>query len=253
MKIQRLYVGLDYHKASIQVCVLDHQGNVLGNRRFANDWIPIVQWTRTLGHVERCAIESCGGAADLAEQLVTLAGWSVDLAHPGYVARLKGSPDKSDFSDARLLADLTRVGYLPKVWLAPEGIRELRRLVRYRQQLAEQRRSIKLRIRALLRDHRVTELTGKPWTKRWLAWLDECDDRAAHGAAGDRTNHCVDDPRGDRALRSLHQREAVGQVLRPLAAQRLQRRTSGGCGVDQSGQCAPSRRADRGGMAVGEM
>jgi hypothetical protein len=58
------------------------------------------------------------------------------VAHPGYVARMKQSPDKSDFSDARLLADLPPVGYLPKVWLAPECVRELRRLLRYREQLA---------------------------------------------------------------------------------------------------------------------
>lgn len=176
MNVQELYIGLDYHKASIQVCIIDRHGTVLGNRRCQNDWQSIVQWVHTHGKVKRAAIESCAGAANLAEQLVTLAGWSVDLAHPGYVARLKGSPDKSDFSDARLLADLTRVGYLPKVWLAPEGIRELRRLMRYRQQLAEQRRATKLRIRALLRDHRITEPDGKPWTKRWLAWLGECDE-----------------------------------------------------------------------------
>ena len=32
---------------------------------------------------------------------------------------MKKSPDKTNFSDAKLLADLVRVGYLPKVWLAP--------------------------------------------------------------------------------------------------------------------------------------
>ena len=52
--------------------------------------------------------------------------------HPGYVARMKRSPDKSDLSDAHLLADLTRVNYLPKVWLVPQAIRVLRRLMRHR-------------------------------------------------------------------------------------------------------------------------
>jgi len=36
------------------------------------------------------------------------------------------SPDKTDFSDARVLADLERVGYLPRVWIAPQQLRELR-------------------------------------------------------------------------------------------------------------------------------
>jgi hypothetical protein len=49
----------------------------------------------------------------------------VQLAHPGYVARMKQSRDKTDFGDARMLADLERVGYLPRVWLAPEEVREM--------------------------------------------------------------------------------------------------------------------------------
>ncbi len=68
---------------------------------------------------------------------------------------MKRSPDKSDFADAHLLADLCRVGYLPRVWLPPKVIRDLRRLTRFRQQLVDQRRDIKLRIRALLREERI--------------------------------------------------------------------------------------------------
>jgi len=125
-----------------------------------------------VGAEVRAAIEACGGAADLAEELVTRAGWHVDLAHPGYVARMKGNPDKTDYSDAKMLADLERVGYLPKVWHAPAEVRELRRLVRYRQQLVGQRRNVKLRVGALLRDNRVAAPDGvNPWTVAWVTWL----------------------------------------------------------------------------------
>jgi transposase len=108
----------------------------------------------------------------LAEELVQKAGWCVDLAHPGFVARMKQNPDKTDCQDAFLLADLERVGYLPRVWLAPEYVRELRRLVRHRQVLVQQRRATKLRMRALLRDNRCAAPAGvNPWTKKWYAWL----------------------------------------------------------------------------------
>jgi transposase len=70
-----------------------------------------------------------------------------------------------------LLADLERVGYVPKVWLAPQEVRELRRLVRYRQQLVNDRRNIKLRVSALLRDHRLRSGSFRPWTRGWVAWL----------------------------------------------------------------------------------
>jgi len=138
----------------------------------ANDWQVIANLVACFGSEVQAAIESCAGAADLAEELVQRAGWSVNLAHPGFVARMKQNPDKTDFHDAHLLADLERVGYLPRVWLAPEAVRELRRLVRYRQQLAQRRRDAKLRIRALLREQRLKAPPGvNPWTRAWLNWL----------------------------------------------------------------------------------
>ena len=114
-----VFVGLDYHQAFVQVCVLHRSGRVLANHRCPNDRAALARTVGRHGADVRAAIEACCGAADLAEELVSEEGWSVDLAHPGYVARIKQSPDKSDFSDARLVADLARVGYLPRVWLAP--------------------------------------------------------------------------------------------------------------------------------------
>lgn len=105
--------------------------------------------------------------------------WNVDLAHPGYVARMKQNPDKHDWGDARMLADLERVGYLPQVWLAPAYIRELRRLVRYRQQLVDERKTTKLRMGALLRDHRIRNVSAGRWTRAWLRWLRDCQELPA--------------------------------------------------------------------------
>jgi transposase len=165
-----VFVGLDYHQASVHVCVLDGAGKQLANRDCKNDCTAIERMVRRHGVPRKVAIEACTGAAHLADQLIARAGWPVRLAHPGYVARLKQSPDKSDYSDARLLADLERVGYLPPVWLAPEQVRELRRLVRYRQQLVAERRNIKLRVSALLREQRLF-LSGKAWSKTWRRWV----------------------------------------------------------------------------------
>jgi len=168
-----LYVGLDYHQDSVQVCVLESTGQVVLNRSCSNEWWAVRKSIGQHQGMVRAAIEACCGAADLAEELVGQAGWSVALAHPGYVARIKQSPDKTDFSDARLLADLERVGYLPRVWLAPEPIRELRRLVRYRQGVARERRSLKLRVCALLREQRLKAPPGvRRWSKAWLIWLE---------------------------------------------------------------------------------
>jgi transposase len=167
-----VFVGLDYHDSSVRVCVLDTDGSELANADRANDWKAIAQFADRFGRPVRAAIESCCGAADLAEELVSCAGWSVDLAHPGYVQRMKQNPDKTDCQDAHLVADLERVGYLPRVWLAPHYIRELRRVIRYRLQLTEQRRAVKLRLRALLREQRCHAPEGmNAWTKAWEHWV----------------------------------------------------------------------------------
>jgi transposase len=167
-----LFVGLDYHQDSVQVCVLDPEGKVLLNRSSRNDWQELQRLVSPLGTVRRVGIEACCGAADLAEELVERAGWNVSLGHPAYIAKIKGSPDKSDYSDSRLLADLTRVGYLPRVWLAPSSIRELRQLVTHRQRLVDQRRAAKLQVGGVLREQRVKidpARSGARWSKAWIS------------------------------------------------------------------------------------
>jgi transposase len=165
-----IHVGLDYHSNEVQVCVEDSSGQMLANGSCPNDWNAIRDFAERHGRVVGAALEASTGAADMAEELVTRAGWSVSLAHPGYVSRMRQNPDKHDFGDARMLADLMRVGYLPRVWLAPQHLRELRRLVRYRAQLVNERRNIKLRIAALIRDHRLKG-PGRRWTIAWMEWL----------------------------------------------------------------------------------
>lgn len=166
-----VFVGLDYHQDSVQVCVLDAGGKVLVNRRVANDGWVIQSLCFRFGTPRRVAIEACCGAADLAEELAAKWQLPMHLGHPGYVKRMKQSPDKTDFGDAHLLADLARVDYLPQVWLAPRAIRELRRLVRHRGQLVDRRKDTKLRIRGLLRENRLKCPHANAWTKAWFAWL----------------------------------------------------------------------------------
>lgn len=174
MAILDLFVGLDYHDESIQVCVIDGDGTVRANRALPNDIECVGEFIWSYGMPKAVAIEACCGAADFIEKLGARYQWDVRMAHPGYVSRLKQGSDKTDFGDAGLLADLLRVDYLPQVWLAPAETRQLRRLSRYRQGLAEDRKRVKLRIRALLREERVTyEGAGRAWSKPWMQWLKE--------------------------------------------------------------------------------
>ena len=63
------FVGLDYSDERVQVCLLDAQGKQLDNQCCGNDWQEIVRSVERHGRVAEAAIESCTGAANLAEEL----------------------------------------------------------------------------------------------------------------------------------------------------------------------------------------
>jgi len=173
MNILSFWVGLDYHEDAIRVCVMNAEGITLANRNCPNDVESVGELVWNYGEPSGIAVEACGGAAAFAHALQQRYQWRVRLAHPGYVNRLKQSPDKSDHDDAEILADLLRVDYLPEVWLPPVEILQLRRLVRYRQGQAAERKNIKQRIRALLREERMPRPNCNPWTKAWFQWVRE--------------------------------------------------------------------------------
>lgn len=165
-------VGIDYHERGVQVCVMSRDGRVEFNRKVRNDIDAVVEAIGR-GRTEVTVVaEACNGSATFLDQLHLSTGWPVRLCHPGYAQRMRANPDKTDKSDGELIADLTRVGYLPEVWLAPAAIRDLRALVRYRAAEIDKGRVIKLRIRALLRNNRVRPPEGVSlWTIKGRKWL----------------------------------------------------------------------------------
>ena len=71
------------------------------------------------------------------------------------------------------MADLVRVGYLPRAWLAPPWIRDLRWLVRHRQQLVNERRLV-----GITQDN---PMVTKPLTHAGIGLVTVCTLRAEIG------------------------------------------------------------------------
>lgn len=277
MSIVKTFVGLDYHQGGVQVCILNSNGETVLNRKVKNCEDAIIRVIRRQGEPAGLAVEACCGAADLADQLHGQTGWSVSLAHPGFVSRMKQNPDKTDFGDARLLADLLRVGYLPKVWLAPSEIRELRRLVRYRQQVVDQRRNTKLRIRALLRENRITcplhDVSA--WTKPWLHWVRTTDalskdDRWLMDQHLDQLERCTtsiqategrlkERSKGDAVIGKLMECKGVGLITATIMRAEIGRfdrfrsgkQLSRFCGLSPQNASSGERQADAGIIKAG--
>jgi transposase len=73
-----------------------------------------------------------------------------------------GSKKKNDQVDARTIADLLRCNLLPECYMAPSEVRELRRVLRYRNLVVRQATRMKNRIAGLLME------TGTPYNKQRL-------------------------------------------------------------------------------------
>jgi transposase len=109
-----------------------------------------------------------------AADTLAAAGAEVHLAHPLGVKGFAYRRVKNDERDAADLADLLRMGRLPEAWIAPDEVRELRELTRYRHKLVRARTSCKDQVHAVLAKLGIpvtcTDIFGV-WGNTWLDGL----------------------------------------------------------------------------------
>jgi transposase len=143
------YVGVDLHRRRSVIVVLDADGTELWTTRIDNDPVTLGLEIEKAGPAPEVVLEATWGwywAADV----ITQAGGAVHLAHPLGVAGFENRRVKNDRIDARLLADLLRMGRLPEAWIAPGSIRQQRELVRYRRKLSQLRAGLKSQVHSVL-------------------------------------------------------------------------------------------------------
>ena len=87
------------------------------------------------------------------------AGFPVRLAHTGAMAQYAGLKYTNDFSDARYLAHLLRLGILPTGYIYPKEERGLRDLLRRRLLLVRQKSLHHLSLQSLIARHSGQRLT----------------------------------------------------------------------------------------------
>jgi transposase len=168
------YVGVDLHRRRSVIVVLDSDGTELWTRRIEDDPLTLGLEIEEAGPAPEVVLEATWGwywAADV----IAEAGGSVHLAHPLGIAGFENRRVKNDRIDAQLLADLLRMGRLPESWIAPEGIRHQRELVRYRRKLSQLRAGLKAQVHALLGKEGLRPPINHLWGPGGSVWLDETD------------------------------------------------------------------------------
>jgi transposase len=177
-KIKRkYYVGLDIHSEMFYGTILNEKGDIIteGLVKYSKEGIQ-----NFLGSFPSTdliiAIEACGLSRGV-NKLLNELGYEVVLANAKKVHDI-ACKKKTDKVDAKTLADLLRIGYLPLVYMPDENAIKLRDITRHRARLVRTRVRFQVMIKSYLsRDGKKFPGT---WNKQSLNELKEMDPMISH-------------------------------------------------------------------------
>jgi transposase len=169
------YIGMDVHQATISIAVLNQDGKLVMESVIETQAAVILDFLRGLrGYLEVTFEES------------TPAAWLYALLRP-HVAKLivcdarksarLSQGNKSDKTDARILAELLRAGLLSPVYHADNGSGRLKELAGSYAALTQDTTRTKSRLKALYRGRGISCANKKIYTKRHRSdWLTKLPD-----------------------------------------------------------------------------
>ncbi len=146
------YVGIDAHKNFCIGCVKDKDGNTIHERKFKTEPHDMDMFLVNVPRDSKIALESSSCWQYVFDHLVDK-GYEVALSNPSKTRLIGESKKKTDYEDARKLADLSRMNMLPLSYAAPFHIRMQRQITRHRLSLTNMRVQVKNKIHAILRRH----------------------------------------------------------------------------------------------------
>jgi len=140
------YVGIDLHKKTIVICVVNKDRKVLQRKKFlCLDVKSIADWFAKLGEFQ-FVVEATATYEWLVQLLEPLAAdWM--LAHPGKMRVIAESTKKTDKLDAQTLAEFLALGMIPRAYRPNARQREHRKLVRHRAKGQQRVSRLKCQIR----------------------------------------------------------------------------------------------------------
>lgn len=155
------YIGLDIHKKSISFVIKTYAGQLI--RRGAVDATrpALTQWAKQISHPWIGALEATMFSGWVYDQLRPHAR-ELQVAHPLLLKAITCAKKKNDRLDADKICDLLRCDLLPRCYMAPGPLRELRRVLRYRNLMMRQAVRMKNKIAGLLME------VGEPYVKEKL-------------------------------------------------------------------------------------
>jgi transposase len=167
------YIGMDVHRDTISVAVLDEAGRVTMQSVLATRAAVILDFLWGVRGTVQVTFEEGTHAAWLHDLLVRRVGKLV-VCNPRKSALLK-SGNKNDASDARKLAEMLRSGMLSSVYHGEKSALELQHMVRCYTMLTEDTTRVMARLKAVFRGQAIAcagkKLYGQRHREQYLQQL----------------------------------------------------------------------------------
>jgi len=155
------YIGFDVHKKSVSYCVKAGDGRIVEEGKVPATRQALRRWAQQRTEPWHGAMEATLFSGWIYDALKPYAA-ELQMGHPAMMKAIGASKKKNDQLDARKTADLVRCNLLPACYVAPVEIRELRRLLRYRNLVVAQAVRMKNKMSGLLME------VGAPYNKQRL-------------------------------------------------------------------------------------
>jgi len=146
---ERYYIGLDVHKKTISYCTKTQNGTIVARGTVEATRTGLTHWARTIQHPWVGALEATLFTGWIYDHLQPFAR-ELQVAHPAMLKAIACGKKKNDPLDASKICDLLRCDLLPRCYLAPPAMRDLRRVLRYRNLLVREAVRMKNKISGLL-------------------------------------------------------------------------------------------------------
>jgi transposase len=148
MNIQH-YIGFDVHKKSISYCVKTADGKIVEEGVLKARRQAIEDWARKRAEPWQGALEATLFSAWIYDTLKPFAA-RLEMGNPAMMKAISMAKKKNDKLDARKIADMVRANLLPACYVVAPEMRDLRRLLRYRNLVVGQAVQMKNRMSGLL-------------------------------------------------------------------------------------------------------
>lgn len=155
-----VYCGIDLHANNNVVAIVDDRGELVFTKRYPNDLGRVLAGLEPFnGRIDSIVVEATFNWYWLVDGLMDH-GFDVRLCNPAKADRYDGLKYSDDFSDARWLAEMRRLGILPEGYIYPRADRALRDLLRRRAHLIRQRTALLLSTQNLMHRNTGARISG---------------------------------------------------------------------------------------------